>query len=79
MSDSRKPGTQRRFLLYRREDATGVSGTGSVAEGVEWCDGTVSMRWCVEGKPRGTTFYNSAAEVEEIHGHDGRTQIVWDW
>lgn len=77
MGDSR-PGTHERWILYRREDATGVSGTGTVAEGVTWSDGSVSMRWCVDGKPRGTTVYESEEDVEEIHGHDGRTQIVRD-
>lgn len=74
-----KPGTHERFILYRQDDVTGVSGTGTVAEGVEFNDGFVVMRWCVEGKPRGTTVYECIDDVLEIHGHDGKTQVIWDW
>jgi len=34
----------RRFFLDRMEDETGVSGSGLVAEGVVFWDGTVAMR-----------------------------------
>lgn len=37
--------TPRRFLPERHVDVTGVSGVGPVAEGLEWSDGTVSLRW----------------------------------
>jgi hypothetical protein len=56
---------------------TGVSGTGTVAEGVEFSDGTVVLKWCV-GDHRSTVFWDSITDVEAIHGHDGRTQVVWD-
>jgi hypothetical protein len=66
----------RRFHLYRHADETGVSGTGIVAEGVQFQDGVVSMRWCV--KPaRSTTSYDNVPDVTTIHGHDGKTEIVW--
>lgn len=29
------------FVLQRHVDVSGVSGTGEIAEGVEWSDGTV--------------------------------------
>jgi hypothetical protein len=35
----------RPFVLRRLVDETGVSGTGVVAEGVEFSDGTVALRW----------------------------------
>lgn len=76
---ARKPGTHERFLLYRREDVTGVSGRGTVAEGIEFSDGKVAMHWCVPGKPKSTVVYDSIADVEAIHGHDGRTALVWDF
>jgi len=34
----------RRFYLDRRTDVSGVSGTGIVAHGVVWPDGTVTIR-----------------------------------
>lgn len=75
----RKPGMHERFILYRREDVNDFSGTGTVAEGVEFRDGTVAMRWCVDGKPNSVTIYETIADVEAIHGHDGRTQVIWDF
>lgn len=67
----------RRFYLYRGDDVTGASGTGRVAWGVRFPDGVAVMRWCVADKPRSTTVYDSVAEAEAIHGHDGKTCVVW--
>lgn len=67
----------RRFVLLRDEDVSGVSGTGVVVEGIEWEPGGVAtIRWIGEWgtythHPRGI------AGVERIHGHDGRTKVVW--
>lgn len=65
----------RRFLLDRREDATGISGTGPVAEGVAFSDGTAVLRWTTAH--RSTAVYASMAELEAIHGHEGRTVVAW--
>ena len=35
----------RLFKLQRKVDCSGVSGTGVVAEGVEFDDGQVALRW----------------------------------
>ena len=64
------------FYLDREEDATGVSGTGVVAEGVQFSDGSCVLRWLTG--VRSTVFYNSIADVDYIHGHKGATKIVWD-
>lgn len=71
-----EPGP-RRFYLYRGDDVSGVSGRGRVAFGVRFPDGVAVMRWCVPGKPSGTTVYDSIADLEQIHGHDGKTCVVW--
>jgi hypothetical protein len=63
----------RLFKLVRNEDETGVSGTGEVAGGVIWPDGKVSMRWFTT--TASTAFYDSIEDVEEIHGHGGKTQV----
>jgi|GEM_PF-727292 len=63
----------RLFELYRIEDETGVSGTGVVAHGAVFEDGTVAMRWLT--KHRSTTLFDSLDEVREIHGHGGKTEI----
>lgn len=65
----------RRFHLIRNEDATGVSGTGTVAEGIEFTDGSVSLRWLTT--TTSTAIYNSVQDVETIHGHGGRTLVQW--
>lgn len=66
----------RRFLLKRNEDVSGVSGVGFVAEGCEFADGTVAMRWLTKDKPVSTALYSSLSDVEAIHGHGGATVVV---
>jgi hypothetical protein len=65
----------RRFHLLRLEDESGKSGKGVVAEGVIFTDGTAVLRW-MSTTPT-TTIFKSQADLEKIHGHDGRTQIIW--
>lgn len=67
--------TQRRFHLYRDVDVSGISGTGKVAEGVEWSDGTVALRWL--GDSPSSVHWDNLALVEKTHGHDGLTRVVW--
>jgi hypothetical protein len=66
----------RRFHLQRHRDITGASGTGRVADGVLWPDGTASVRW--RGERPSTVFWDSLADAEHVHGHGGHTVIVWD-
>lgn len=61
----------RLFKLVRNEDYSGVSGTGEVAEGVEFSDGQCVMRWQTEIPS--TAIYNSIQDLVSIHGHEGRT------
>lgn len=65
----------RTFELHRDEDVSGTSGTGRVAQGVEFDDGTTVLRWLTQY--RSTAVYFNAADMERIHGHDGRTRVVW--
>ena len=65
----------RRFYFDRREDLTGTSGTGAVAEGVEFTDGTVVLRWLTA--LASTAVYRNIEECEAIHGHGGATNLVW--
>lgn len=66
----------RRFVLQRHEDETGVSGTGTVAWGVCFPDGIVVTRWAVT-EIRQTCVWASIADLEAIHGHNGKTTIEW--
>jgi hypothetical protein len=68
--------SMRRFHLERLEDASGVSGCGSVAEGVIFSDGKIALEWF--GSHVSTNLYASLADVEYIHGHEGRTRIIFD-
>lgn len=67
----------RRFQLERDTDVTGVSGTGVVAEGVEFSDGVVALRW-TSAYPTSVVFHDRGMEsVEAVHGHGGSTRIVY--
>jgi hypothetical protein len=64
------------FTLHRMDDETGVSGTGVVAWGVEWPDGSVTLRWV--GATPSTVHYEGGIEhVKKVHGHNGKTVIHW--
>ena len=65
----------RRFTLERTEDVSGVSGVGTVAEGIEFTDETAVIRWTVGLKS--TAVYNTIDELIAIHGHDRRTTVRW--
>lgn len=65
----------RRFYLQREKDASGVSGTGKVAEGVEFEDGVVAMQWLSHKPSLG--IYRNIKHLRDIHGHEGATHIVW--
>lgn len=65
----------RRFVLRRSEDASGVSGTGIVAEGCELTNGKVALSWYSQHTVVGV--YDSMKSVEAIHGHGGKTAVEW--
>lgn len=66
----------RRFELVRHRDPSGVSGTGVVAEGIEWSDGTIALHW--RGRwPATTVWSHGVSALLRIHGHGGATQIRW--
>lgn len=66
----------RRFHFLRTEDASGVSGCGRVAEGVVFTNGKVALEWL--SNHASTNLYDSLTDVELIHGHEGRTKIVFE-
>ena len=69
--------TARRFELHRDVDETGISGTGVVAEGMICTDGVGFLRWLTEW-PSSVCHYDRGLEsIEAIHGHGGKTRIVW--
>lgn len=65
------------FVLDRKEDESGVSGVGIVAEGVQFSTGKCAIGWCSDSGVNSVAVYNSIEDVEKIHGHNGRTTIKW--
>lgn len=69
------PSSPRRFQLYRHTDVSGLSGTGVVAEGIEWTDKTATLRW--HGEHPATAVWDSVQSIFAIHGHQGASEIRW--
>lgn len=67
--------SMKRFQLLRHTDISGVSGTGVVAEGIQFTDGTVVVRWY--GDNPSTVVWASIMAAVAIHGHNGSTEVVW--
>lgn len=67
--------TARRFVLNRETDVTGTSGTGVVAEGVEFSDGHCVLHWLTQFSS--VAVYANMATLERIHGHEGSTKVRW--
>lgn len=65
------------FVLNRKVDAGGVSGTGIVAEGCVFESGKVVLSWRTANTSLG--IYDSIEIMTKIHGHDGKTEVVWDY
>ena len=65
----------RRFKVKREQDESGISGTGVVAEGVEFENGKVVIQW-LSHKPSVTVFDN-IKHIKDLHGHGGKTKIKW--
>ena len=66
----------RTFKLVREEDVSGVSGVGEVAEGVEFHDKQCVLSWF--GAHHSLEVHPSIDDIIAIHGHQGRTKVVWD-
>ena len=65
----------RTFELVRFRDPSGVSGTGVVAEGCEFTDGSVALRW--RGDNPATAVWPNVDAILAVHGHQGATEIRW--
>ena len=63
------------FHLLRDEDPSGVSGVGRVAVGVVFPSGKVVLEWL--GSHNTFGIYDDLSLVEHIHGHEGKTRIVF--
>lgn len=66
----------RAFCLLRTEDESGISGVGRIAEGIEFSNGLCAVTWLSDHPS--VNIYMSLNEIEVIHGHHGKTQIVFE-
>ena len=63
------------FHLVRTEDVHGVSGCGVVARGIIFPkDEKCVVEWVSDYDT--VTIFGSLEEIEQIHGHEGRTKVV---
>lgn len=65
----------RQFHLVRDDDETGISGKGVVAEGVEFSNGMCALCWLTA--MHSVAVYPNIRQLEAIHGHNGRTRVLW--
>ena len=70
----------RTFEMHRKNDETGISGTGKVLEGVEFSNGKVAVSWTGSNrvKAQSVGVYDSMEDFKEIHVNhhpDNRTEI----
>lgn len=66
------------YTLQRDIDESGVSGTGPVGEVVEFPTGQAVLQWSentIAGVPS-ISIFPSLADLERVHGHDGKTRLV---
>jgi hypothetical protein len=63
------------FKVYRIEDVSGVSGTGIIAEGVQFHDGQCVVSWF--GQHHTLEISPSVETFMAIHGHSGKTTLQW--
>lgn len=70
----------RTFILRRDVDVSNVSGTGDVAQGVQFDDGVVAMKWRdqpLKGIRSSVAVWPDIDSVIACHEHDGKTRVVW--
>jgi hypothetical protein len=63
------------FQLLRDEDISGVSGVGCVAVGVVFPSGRVVLEWL--GARRSFEIFDQIEHVDHVHGHGGKTRVVF--
>ena len=64
----------KKFYLLRHRDLHNNSGTGTVAEGIIFGDGSGSYTWLTKHKT--VTTFVKVKDVIDLHGHGGATEMV---
>jgi hypothetical protein len=73
--ESDRAYNSRRFYLHRIVDHSGISGTGIVADGIQWPDASVTLCW--RGDCSSIAHWRNAEHMLTVHGHNGATVIKW--
>lgn len=68
----------RKFKLYRKRDKTGISGTGLVAEGVQFFNDKVALTWTSSVKTMEVMDSWKDFLTIHIHNHNNNSTIVWE-
>lgn len=63
-----------RFKLVRTVDITGISGTGEIAYGVQYPDGSVDLCWLKHGTHG---YYKNIDQIWQIHCYNNNAAIMW--
>lgn len=69
-----QPARPRCFTLHRDHDIDGIHGTGRVAEGVVWTDGTVSVHWM--GAKPSWVHHRTLGDAATVQGPTN-TRLEW--
>jgi len=70
--------TIKKFVLYRFVDVSGISGEGPVAVGVQFNGKKCVLNWLNSRvNVDSLAFYDSIQDLEKVHGHDGRTVVIF--
>jgi hypothetical protein len=62
------------FVFNRKQDISGISGTGIIAQGCEFESGITLLCWL--GSTPSIVLHDSFQNILDIHGHNGATEIV---
>lgn len=63
------------FVIKRIEDNTGLSGTGIVADGVEFDDGQVVLKW--RGEISTIVIHKNLENVKKLSCSHSKSEIVF--
>jgi hypothetical protein len=78
VNDLQPPEPPKTFYLNRVKDASGVSGQGVVAVGVQLPSGRCVVEWITDAVGEYSIgIYSSLDGVKKVHGHSGNTDIVF--
>lgn len=64
------------FYLIRLVDPTGISGTGIVADGTQFQDGTCVLGWATD--IGSVAVYRSIDHIRKLHCHGHDSVILWE-